>query len=292
MGSNLLGDSEVGEFVVNSRDVTERKQAEEKLRQSEERFRSAFDEAAIGMAVIEVVEGRFVQVNRSLCEMLGRSEEELLAATFLDITHPDDFDLSTEYAQRLLEDELGSYEIEKRYLHAEGYPIWVSLSASVAKDSENRSLYFISQMQDITERKRAEEALRRSERRFKQLFEHSVDALFVIDDETREIIDCNQEACRSLGYSREELLALRLDDFVREILSEEEKRQRGNNTPWRRGLAGEPGTIIGLHDNEHRRKDGTTFLVEVGVGSIDYEERPMILASSAASPSASEPRKP
>jgi hypothetical protein len=72
----------------------------------------------------------------------------------------------------------------------------------------------------------------------------------------------------------------------------EEKRQRGNNTPWRRALAGEPGTIIGFHDNEHRRKNGTTFPVEVGVDSLDYGARPMILASSATSPSASEPRKP
>ncbi len=261
------------------RDITERKQTEDKLKESEERFRRTFDEAPIGMAVTGLADGRFLQVNRWLCQMLGRSEEELLASTYLDITHPDDVNLSIEYGQQLLEGELRSYQIEKRYLHAEGHLVWLSLSASVAKDSEGNPLYFIAQMQDVTERKRAEEALRESEGRFRQLFEHSVDALFVIHDETREIVDCNREACRSLGYSREELLALRLDDVALDLLSEEEKRQRGSNTPWRRALAGEPGTIIGFHENEHRRKDGTTFPVEVGVGSIDYGERRMILAS-------------
>ena len=87
----------------------------------------------------------------------------------------------------------------------------------------------VTAMRDITERKQSEQALRGSEERFRQLFEHSVDALFVIHDETRKIVDCNQEACRSLGYSREELLALRLDDFACEILSEEEKRQKAKS---------------------------------------------------------------
>ena len=125
----------------------------------------------------------------------------------------------------------------------------------------------------------AEQALRESEQRFRQLFDNSGDALFVIHPETREIVDCNSEACRSLGYSRKDLLSLRLEDFALELLSEEEKRRRGPQTPWRRALAGEPGAIIGFHEDLQRRKDGTIFPVEVGVGRIDYGERRMILAS-------------
>ncbi len=172
-------DNVVG-FVSVLRDIAEHKRTEETLRESQERFRRTFNEASIGMAVTGLGDGRFLQVNRSLCEILGPTEEELLASTFLDVTHPDDVDVSLEYAQRLLEGELGSYQIEKRYLHAEGHPVWLSLSASVAKDSEGRPLYFIAQMQDVTERKRADEALKESEGRFRQLFQLSVAAVFGI----------------------------------------------------------------------------------------------------------------
>lgn len=122
--------------------------------------------------------------------------------------------------------------------------------------------------------------LKRGETRFRQLFEQSVDAVFVINDETREIMDCNAEACRSLGYAREEMLTLALEDFASDVLSEEEKRKRDANTPWRRAISGEPGATIGFHRNTHRRKDGTTFPVEVGVGSIDYGGRRFILGSA------------
>ncbi|MDP9486708.1 MAG: response regulator, partial [Actinomycetota bacterium] len=139
-------------------DVTERKRAERQLREAEGLFRSAFDDAAIGMALYDL-DGRFTQVNRSLCEMLGYPEEELLRLRFEDITHPEDLDLSVGRVKELLEGRVEGYQLEKRYLHAQGHPVWVSLSVSAVRGPEG-PLYLIAQMQDITERKEAEEEIR------------------------------------------------------------------------------------------------------------------------------------
>ncbi|MBA3473114.1 MAG: PAS domain S-box protein [Rubrobacter sp.] len=136
-------------------EFTARKRAENALRESEERFRSTFDEASIGMTVNEL-EGRFLQVNCALCEMLGYSEEELLATTFQAITHPDDLEADLDHVRRMLEGEADSFQMEKRYLHADGHVVWISLNASVVRDPEGYPLYFIGQIQDITERKAIE----------------------------------------------------------------------------------------------------------------------------------------
>jgi len=148
-------------------DVTERKKFEKEQREADERFREAFDSAPIGMAIVDL-EGRYLQVNRALCEILGYSEDELLAATYKDITYPEDEEISLEYARRIEEGEIDTYHLEKRYVHAEGHPVWVSLSVSLVKDSENQPLHFISKIQDITERKLAEEELRESEKRYRR----------------------------------------------------------------------------------------------------------------------------
>jgi PAS domain S-box-containing protein len=156
-------------------DITERKQAEddlrrlreaerardeEALREAQERFRSAFDNAPIGVAVVDL-EGRFLQVNRSLCEILGYPEESLLATTFQEITHPDDVEASMEQVRRAMSDEVGSYSLEKRHLATEGRQVWVSLSVSLVRDAEGEPLYFVDQIQDIMERKLAERELAR-----------------------------------------------------------------------------------------------------------------------------------
>jgi PAS domain S-box-containing protein len=148
-----------GRFVLAIvRDVTERTRKEEALREAEGRFRSAFDNAPIGVAIVDL-EGRFVQVNRSLCEMLGYSERELLATTFLKITYPDEVDVSMAHVRRVMEGEIDSYSLEKRYVGADGGPVWVSLSVSLVRDAAGNPLYFVDQIQDITGRKLAEKQL-------------------------------------------------------------------------------------------------------------------------------------
>ena len=153
------------------------------------------------------------------------------------------------------------------------------LELSISETREGEDILFIGIVRDITERKRSEEALKESERRFRQLFEHSIDAVFVHDEEGR-IVDCNAEACRSLLYTREELLALNIRDIATNLISEEEKRTRKGETLWERAMRSIPGEIVGFDQNNLWRKDGTNFLVEVGVGVIDYGGQRLILASA------------
>ena len=140
------------------REVNKHQQTEAALRESEERFRSAFDYAAIGVALVSP-NGRWLEVNRSLCEIVGYSESELLALTFQDITHPDDLDADLNYVCQMLAGEIRTYQMEKRYVHKLGHKIWILLSVSLVRDKLDKPLYFIAQIQDITARKQAEQAL-------------------------------------------------------------------------------------------------------------------------------------
>src|SRR3712207_823967 len=106
------------------------------------------------MAVVGT-DGRFMQVNRSLCRIVGYSEEELLEKTFQEITHPDDLRADVEQVRRMLSGEIETYQKEKRYFHKEGHVVWGLLSVSLVHDEEGEPLYFVSQIQDVTERKRA-----------------------------------------------------------------------------------------------------------------------------------------
>jgi two-component system sporulation sensor kinase A len=144
-------------------DITEQKCAEEALRNSEERFRSAFDYAAIGMTLAET-NGRLLKVNDSFCKMVGYSEQELFRTTFQSITHPEDLDTNLDHIKQLMSGEIDHFQIEKRYIHKYGQVVWGIVSVSVVRDGKGKPLYFITQIQDITKRKEAEELLRKSEK--------------------------------------------------------------------------------------------------------------------------------
>ena len=141
------------------RDITERRKAELALRESEERFRRAFEDAGIGMALVGL-DGRWLRVNRALCEIVGYSEPELLARTFQDITHPADLDADLGHVRDLIAGEHRSYKMEKRYLHRDGHSVWIHLTGSLMRDAAGQPLHFVAQIEDITTRKHLEAELR------------------------------------------------------------------------------------------------------------------------------------
>ncbi|HEY2025646.1 MAG TPA: PAS domain S-box protein [Gemmatimonadaceae bacterium] len=152
------------QMFLAGRDVTDQKRLEEERGESEARFRSAFDNAGIGMALV-APDGRWLRVNPALCTITGYEEAELLGGSFQEITHPDDLEHDLSHVRRALSGELQRYQIEKRYFHKAGHVVWVLLTVSVVRDSMGKPQYFLSQVQDISERKRVQAALLASEER-------------------------------------------------------------------------------------------------------------------------------
>ncbi|HAJ62815.1 MAG TPA: hypothetical protein DCP31_29295 [Cyanobacteria bacterium UBA8543] len=172
-------------------EITERRRTEKALRESEERFRNAFEYAPIGMAITGI-DGHWLRVNRSLCEILGYSQQEFLNKTFQDITYPDDLEVSISFMQQLLRGEVQFYHIEKRYIHKLGHPVWVFLGVSLVRDGKKQPLYFISQVKDIsdavaadTQRKQAELALQESEQRLRAILDNYPSVIYHKDIQGR-----------------------------------------------------------------------------------------------------------
>jgi PAS domain S-box-containing protein len=152
-------------------DITERKNAEEALRLREREFREMFELAGVGKAQVDPPTWKFRRANARICQMLGYTEEELLEKTVLDITHPDDRESTVERATTFFGGHVDSYTNEKRYLRKDGTVLWVNVTAKMIRDARGKPLYIISDTQDITERKQAENALRESEERLRLALE-------------------------------------------------------------------------------------------------------------------------
>ena len=149
-----------GGYRVNAflHDISERRESERALREAEERFRRSFHDSAAGMATVST-DGSWLQVNQALADLTGYPRAELTGMSFADITHPDDVDAESEALGQLVAGERRRYVTEKRCLRADGRLVWVSLSLSPVRDEVGNTLYLISQMQDVTERKRTEARL-------------------------------------------------------------------------------------------------------------------------------------
>ena len=154
------GTGDVVEILANTRDITPRIHAQAQLRESEQRFRLAMTNAPVGMALIDL-DGTFLAVNDRLCEIVGRPADALTATTFMAISHPEDIARELPLRDRLRRGEITRYSLEKRYLHADGHEVWVQVHRTMVRDDDDEPLYFITQVQDITERRQQRAELER-----------------------------------------------------------------------------------------------------------------------------------
>jgi len=251
---------QVGQFL-------QRKQAEAALAESEERFRETFELAATGIAHV-ALDGRFLRVNRRLCEMLGYAEAELVGRSVKDLSHPDDRDVTDSERDRMRSGELPSARFEKRYFRKDGSMLWVALTVALARDAGGAPLHEISVLEEITERKEREAALQR----FRTALDSSADMVFLFRVRDGALLDFNETVCTELGYTHDELLTLRPTDM------------RSDTTP--ESLRAEIADLLGSPErsntvvSEYRRKDGSTFPVESRRSIIDTPQGRVLVVNS------------
>ncbi len=252
-------------FVLMAIDITERKRADDALRASEERFRATFEQAAVGVAHV-APDGCLLRVNRKLCEIVGYPRDELLARTFQDITHPDDLEKDLGYVRKMLAREIETYSMEKRYRRKDGSIVWVNLTVSLVWKDDAQPDYFISVVEDISERKRSEDTTARLGR----ILDQSSNEIYVFDAETLRFVQVNEGARRNLGYSMAELRSLTPLDLKPEFDAGSFGRLI---EPLRRGL--QPVVIF---ETTHRRKDGSLYPVEVRL-QLSAGEQPAVFVA-------------
>lgn len=176
----------VQEVAERTWEAVERSRAEAALRASETRLQATVNQAAVG--IIEAsLDRRLLRVNVGFCHMLGYTPTEVVALSVDDVTHPDDRDLDHAWAARLLNGDLHSYALEKRYLRKDGSPLWVAVTVSLVHNEEGQPAYAVAIVQDIDDRKRAEIELRASEDRFRTVVDLVPDLLWSADSSGKTI---------------------------------------------------------------------------------------------------------
>jgi PAS domain S-box-containing protein len=193
-------------------DISERKRLEASLRDSRERFRRAFEDAAIGMS-LGTPDDICLDVNAAYCRIVGRPREAVVGHTFAEFTHPDDVTAYTRQHARLYAGEVDSYEIEKRYLRPDGTVVTGLLIVSAVRDDAGRHLYDLGQLQDITAHKEAEAALGESEALFRSIFEGAGIGMALSRPDGR-IRVANPAFERILGYAPGELAGVHVNDIT------------------------------------------------------------------------------
>ncbi|MGA3161009.1 MAG: PAS domain S-box protein [Terracidiphilus sp.] len=223
------------------KDITESKLSEMQLRDSEERYRATFEQAAVGI-VHASLEGRYLRCNARFAEIIGYPQEEVPSLSFQQVTAPEDLKSSLGLHRQLQEDVAESPSMEKRYVRKDGSLVWVKVTLSSQCDGEGRVLYFIAIVEEIQARKEAEErlaaaanALRSSEERYRTAFQMNHDAIDICRLEDGRFIEVNEAFVRCTGFPREEVIGhtaqeigIWVNAIDRQILLDELCRNQGN----------------------------------------------------------------
>jgi diguanylate cyclase (GGDEF)-like protein/PAS domain S-box-containing protein len=247
-------------YLILMQEVTARKLAEEALHISESRLRAIFHNRLVGLGLMDG-SGRFMQANECWCNMLGYSLNELLRMNYVEVTHPDDRQMSEERLQQLIQGEQGVYQIEKRFLTRTGQEIWGQVYSSAIR-GQNGNLEAISYIViDITERKKWEAALRQSENKYRNVVERARDGILILQSEN--IKYANPQFAQMLGYSVGELLQLPVLEIIPHA------RRPAVREYYFRRMNGED--VPTNYETEMLHRDGSIISVEVNAGLMEYE---------------------
>jgi PAS domain S-box-containing protein len=264
----ILVDGEATGISVFGKDVTEGKRAEKQLRDSEERYRATFDQAALGI-VHTSFDGPILRCNARFAEMLGYLPDDVKGLTFHQITLPEDLGESLAMLECLSTGEIGSASWEKRYIRKDGNLAWAKLTVSIQRDGEGRPLHYITLVEDINALKAAEaqlaasaEALRVGESRFSAVFETSPDAVVISRMSDGVVLEANQAFLDSAGYERNEVIGHTIAELG--IWVNESDKQRFADALRENGKCRDFEVLS-------RRKNGEIFWMRLSASLMEIE---------------------
>ncbi len=244
-------------------DIVLRRREEDALRESESRFRQIYEHMGIGVARISL-DFRIEAANAAYCRMLGYREEELIGMHLRDITHPEVIEENLEKQRQLGAGIIDHYSMEKRFIHKDGHTVYGLLNANLIRNAEGKPSYFLGSVADITEKKASERLLQEESERWQRLFEQSSDGIVILD-ETAKVVSANRRFADMLGYAPEEIDGLHAWDWDARF-SKEEIQEMARSID-----------DAGHHfETLHRRKDGTTFPVELSNSRTLYRGKKLI----------------
>jgi PAS domain S-box-containing protein len=240
------------EIMAIVRDVTELRKVQNNVQINEAKFRGAFEDSSIGMALVSP-EGNYLKVNRELCSILGYLEHELHSIRLQNTSHPEDLERVLEALHRILYGSLQSDRMEVRKRNKAGVEVWVNLNISLIRNADGNPLYFVMQIENITDRRAAEE-------KFLKAFDLGPDLMFIIREGDLVFVEANRKLEEVSGFTRSEVIGFSAQMKHIEIWANSDERVRFFNTYYEHGKV--------FQEAEFRKKNGDTFFATISAQRV------------------------